>query len=47
MHYCYKKINSSKALKLLYKKASEKYKERIKAHPNYKSDAELILESIK
>ena len=47
MQYARKRINYSKALNLLYKKAPEQYKDKIKSHPNYKSDAELVLESIK
>ena len=47
MRNCNKKINSSKALNLLYKKAPEQFKEKIKSHKHYKSDAELVLESIK
>ena len=42
----YEKLNSSKALNILYKKAPEQYKSKIKSHQNYKSDAELILDAI-
>lgn len=45
-YYC-KIITSSLALNLLYKKVSHNaYKELIKSHPNYKSDAKLILDKI-
>ena len=47
MQYARKMINYSKALNLLYKKAPDEYKEQIKSHPNYKSDAELVLDSVK
>ena len=43
----YEKITCSKCLKILYNKVPDCYKEIIKSHPNYKSDAELILEVIK
>ena len=51
MYMVYNKINYSMALKLLYNKIPkdlpEHFKERIKAHPNFKSDAQLVLEAIK
>lgn len=48
MEYCYYNISSSVALKLLYQKfAKHLNREKIKSHPNYKSDAQFVLESIK
>ena len=48
MEYCYYNISSSVALKILYQKFTKPLnKEKIKSHPNYKSDAQLVLESIK
>ena len=47
MKYCFPKINNSKALTLLYNIVpDEYYKEIIKKHPNYKTDAQLILKNI-
>ena len=47
MKYCYLKIDYDLALNLLYKKVPKQYKEIIKSHPNYKTDAQLVLEIIK
>lgn len=47
MEECFFKINDSLALNMLYKTSTEKYKEQIKSNPNYKSDAELVLDSVK
>lgn len=47
MHYSYDYIKSPKALSILYKQAPDIYKEIIQKHKNYKSDAKLILESLK
>ena len=47
MQYSRKKINDSKALNLLYQKVSTEYKEQIKTHPNYKSDAQIIIDNLK
>lgn len=46
MQYARKRINYSKALNLLYKKVPDEYKDKIKSHPNYKNDAQLILERL-
>ena len=40
-------INNKKALNALYKVVPEEWKEKIKSDPNYKSDAQLVFESIK
>ena len=41
------KISNSKALNLLCKIALDQDKIKIKSHPNYKTDGELILEKIR
>lgn len=46
MRHYFNKINCSKALNFLYNKVPEKYKDQIKFHPNYKSDAQLVLDKV-
>lgn len=47
MKSCYPKIRAGLALNLLYKKVKNiKFKELIKNHPNYKNDAQLVLEKL-
>ena len=47
MEFPYKKISSPKVISVLYKKAPEEFKEKIRFHKQYRSDAQIVLERIK